>query len=149
MNSVILTGRLTRDPELRYTGSQMAVAKFSIAVDRIVRAGEEKKADFPRITVFGKQAENCEKYLAKGRMVGIQGRLQTGSYQDKDGKTVYTTDVIADRVEFLEWGDRKESAGQTSYGAPQQSQGGASSSSDELEEAMPDSFQTIDEDVPF
>ena len=91
MNSVILIGRLTRDPEIRYTaGSQMAIAKFSIAVDRPVRAGKEREADFPRITVFGKQAENCERFLAKGRLVGIQGRLQTGSYQDRDGKTVYT-----------------------------------------------------------
>ena len=165
MNSVILTGRLTRDPELRYTsGSQMAVAKFSIAVDRPVRAGKEREADFPRITVFGKQAENCERYLAKGRMVGIQGRLQTGSYQDKDGRTVYTTDVIADRVEFLEWGERKEGASSGNYGAPAnqqtfgdnqgtQSYGASpiqeSTSSDGIEAEMPDSFQTIDEDVPF
>ena len=158
MNSVILTGRLTRDPELRYTsGSQMAVAKFSIAVDRPVRAGKEREADFPRITVFGKQAENCERYLAKGRMVGIQGRLQTGSYQDKDGKTVYTTDVIADRVESLEWGDRKEgstgaSGASQNYGAPQASQDASSSFDGDdsgFEAEMPDSFQTIDEDVPF
>ncbi len=158
MNSVILIGRLTRDPELRYTsGSQMAVAKFSIAVDRPTRQGKEREADFPRITVFGKQAENCERYLAKGRMVGIQGRLQTGSYQDKDGKTVYTTDVIADRVEFLEWGDRKETG--SSFGGSQQSYATQESASstvefdsaepDGFEAEMPDSFQTIDEDVPF
>ena len=164
MNSVILIGRLTRDPELRYTSAgQMAVAKFSIAVDRPARAGKEREADFPRITVFGKQAENCERYLAKGRMVGIQGRLQTGSYQDKDGKTVYTTDVIADRVEFLEWGDRKDQGtsgsanfganqnqgfgGEPSFGFSEPSQGSASS--DGFEAEMPDSFQTIDEDVPF
>lgn len=101
MNSVILIGRLTRDPELRYTsGTQMAVATFTVAIDRPVRAGAEKQTDFPRVTVFGKQAENCEKYLAKGRLVGVQGRLQTGSYTNKDGVTVYTTDVVADRVEF-------------------------------------------------
>ncbi len=106
MNSVALIGRLTRDPEVRYTsGSQMAVATFSIAIDRI--GGQEKKTDFPRITVFGRQAENCERYLRKGRLVGIQGRLQTGSYQNKDGNTVYTTDVVANNVEFLEWGDKK------------------------------------------
>ena len=151
MNSVILTGRLTRDPELRYTSgqNQMAVAKFSIAVDRPVRAGKEREADFPRITVFGKQAENCEKYLAKGRMVGIQGRLQTGSYQDKDGKTVYTTDVIADRVEFLEWGDRKDSGRQESFGSTQNVSPTAEPVDGGLEAEMPDSFQTIDEDVPF
>ena len=107
MNSVVLIGRLTRDPEIRYTsGTQMAVATFTVAIDRPVRAGGEKQTDFPRITVFGKQAENCERYLAKGRLVGVQGRIQTGSYQNKDGVTVYTTDVVADRVEFLEWGDR-------------------------------------------
>ena len=108
MNSVILIGRLTRDPEVRYTpDNQMAVATFTMAIDRIQRAGKEKQTDFPRITVFGKQAENCERYLAKGRLVGVQGRLQTGSYKNKDGATVYTTDVVADRVEFLEWGDRQ------------------------------------------
>lgn len=106
MNSVVLIGRLTRDPEVRYTsGSQMAVCTFSIAIDRPTRQGEEKKTDFPKVTVFGKQAENCERFLKKGRLVGVQGRLQTGSYTNKDGATVYTTDVVADRVEFLEWGD--------------------------------------------
>ena len=111
MNNVTLIGRLTKAPEVTYTkGNQMAIAKFSIAIDRPGKRGEEQKADFPRITVFGKQAENCEKYLAKGRLVGIEGRLQTGSYQDKDGKTVYTTDVVAERVEFLEWGDKKPEA---------------------------------------
>lgn len=107
MNSVILIGRLTRDPEIKYTASQMAVCTFSIAIDRPKRQGEEKKTDFPRIIVFGKQAENCEKFLKKGRLVGIQGRLQTGSYTDKNGNTVYTTDVAADRVEFLEKGEQR------------------------------------------
>ena len=124
MNSVILIGRLTRDPELRYTsGTQMAVATFTVAIDRPVRAGAEKQTDFPRVTVFGKQAENCEKYLAKGRLVGVQGRLQTGSYTNKDGVTVYTTDVVADRVEFLEWGDRPQG------GSSRPNQGGSSQSS--------------------
>ena len=125
MNNVTLIGRLTKDPEVTYTsGSQMAVAKFNIAVDRPTKAGEEKKTDFPRITVFGRQAENCEKYLAKGRLVGIQGRLQTGSYKGKDGSTVYTTDVIAERVEFLQWGDQKT-------------------------DAAPSEFSEIDDDIPF
>ena len=151
MNSVVLIGRLTRDPELRYTaGNQMAIAKFSIAVDRPQRAGKEKETDFPRITVFGKQAENCEKFLTKGRLVAVQGRLQTGSYQDKDGKTVYTTDVVADRVEFLEWGDRASNGGSSSQGfsggsAPRNDYSQAGGFDDE----MPDSFQAIDEDVPF
>ena len=80
MNSVVLIGRLTRDPETRYTsGSQMAVCTFTIAIDRPTN-GDDKKTDYPRITVFGKQAENCQMYLKKGRLVGVQGSLQTGSY---------------------------------------------------------------------
>lgn len=103
MNSVHLIGRLTRDPELRYTaGTQTAVATFALAIDRYAKQGEEKKADFPNIIVFGKTAENCEKYLKKGMLAGVEGRLQTGSYKNKNGDTVYTTDVIADKVEFLE-----------------------------------------------
>ena len=104
MNSVVLIGRLTRDPEVRYISeSQMAIATFTVAIDRPTRSGQEKKTDFPRVTVFGRQAENCEKFLAKGRLVGVQGRIQTGSYTNRDGATVYTTDVVADRVDFLEW----------------------------------------------
>ena len=130
MNNVTLIGRLTRDPELRYiSSSQMAVATFTIAIDRPVRAGGEKQTDFPRVTVFGKQAENCEKYLAKGRLVGVQGRLQTGSYTNKDGATVYTTDVVVDRVEFLDWGDKKQKIGS--------------------EEPYPQGYAAIDEDIPF
>ena len=124
MNSVQLIGRLTRDPEVRYTGDQMAIASFSIAIDRPPRRDGTKETDFPRITVFGKQAENCEKYLAKGRLVGIEGRIQTGSYTNRNGDKVYTTDVVANRVEFLEWGDRQ---GQSSYSQNrQQSFGGQS-----------------------
>lgn len=146
MNSVVLIGRLTRDPELRYTaGSQMAVASFTVAIDRPVRAGGEKQTDFPRVTVFGKQAENCEKFLAKGRLVGVQGRIQTGSYTNKDGVTVYTTDVVADRVEFLEWGDRGErSQGGGSYGGG--SQGGPQGS---RTDNAPSGFSAIEEDIPF
>ena len=150
MNSVVLIGRLTRDPEVRYISeSQMAVATFTVAIDRPTRSGQEKKTDFPRITVFGRQAENCERFLAKGRLVGIQGRIQTGSYTNKEGQTVYTTDVVADRVEFLEWGDRPQNSGfaprqNTSTGGAQQPFGGSG-----MPEEMPDSFQAIDEDVPF
>lgn len=101
MNSVNLVGRLTRDPEVRYTAGEnaTAVAKFAIAVDRPTQG--EKKADFPNIVVFGRQAENCEKYLSKGRQVAIHGRIQTGKYEDKDGRMVYTTEVVANSVEFL------------------------------------------------
>ena len=128
MNSVALIGRLTRDPEIRYTGDQMAIATFSIAIDRPPRRDGTRETDFPRITVFGRQAENCEKYLKKGRMVGVTGRIQTGSYTNKNGDKVYTTDIVADRVEFLEWGDREGGQNQGGYGSQggygQQGQGG-------------------------
>ena len=102
MNSVILIGRLARDPELSYTpNTQTAVGRFTIAVDRPRRDGEDQGADFIRITVWGRQAETCDRYLAKGRQVAVHGRIQTGSYKDRNGETVYTTDVVADRVEFL------------------------------------------------
>ena len=106
MNNVSLIGRLTRDPEVRYiSDSQMAVARFSVAINRPVRSGGEKQTDFPNVVVFGKQAENCERFLGKGRLVGIQGRIQTGRYKNKNGDTVYTTEVVANNVEFLDWGD--------------------------------------------
>lgn len=136
MNNVVLIGRLTKDPEVRYTANtQMAVATFTLAVDRPVKFGEEKKADFPRVIVFGKQAESCERYLSKGRLVGVQGRLQTGSYKNKDGQTIYTTDVIANRVEFLEWGERELK--------------GQAISEQDPREDIPDGFAALDEDVPF
>lgn len=140
MNSVVLIGRLTRDPEIRYTaGSQIAVATFNVAIDRPVKAGAEKQTDFPRVTVFGRQAENCEKYLAKGRMVGIHGRIQTGSYADKDGVMHYTTDVVADRVEFLEWGDRRPSESERAAAAPLAAD----------QSYAPEGFAALDCDIPF
>ena len=101
MNIVALIGNLTRDPEVRYTNDHMAIASFSIAINRPPKKdGTEGGADFPRVTVFGKQAENCERFLRRGSKVGIVGKIQTGSYE-KDGQRVYTTDIVADRVEFL------------------------------------------------
>ncbi len=104
MNSVILVGRLTRDPEVRYTSdTQRAIVNFSIAIDRGKdRSGNDLGADFPNIVCFGKQAEVVEKYMTKGMQVGIQGRLQTRSYDNKERKKVYVTEVVADRVEFLD-----------------------------------------------
>lgn len=100
MNSVQLIGRLTKDPDI-HKGTSV-VAKFSVAIGRGKDAqGNDRGTDYPSITCFGKTAELVEKYLGKGRLVGIVGRIQTGSYE-KDGHKVYTTDVIADRVEFLD-----------------------------------------------
>ena len=117
INTAIITGRLTRDPELRYIqGSGQAVTNFTLAVDKQLpkdkreemEAKNEPTADFIRITVWGKSAENCANYLAKGRLVGVQGRIQTGSYDAQDGSKRHTFEVVANHVEFLEWGDKPE-----------------------------------------
>ncbi len=132
MNSVSLIGRLTKDPDVRYSAStQLAVARFSIAIDR---PGKDKGTDYPNIVCFGKTAELVEKYLTKGRLVGIAGRLQTGSYE-RDGRKVYTTEVVADRVEFL---GKTEGASEDSHSE------GASAASD----PVPDGFENLD-DIPF
>lgn len=138
MNTAVIIGRLTRDPEVRYTsGTQMAIATFNLAVDRPQRQGQEKQTDFPRITVFGRQAETCEKYLKKGRLVCVDGRLQTGSYKNKNGDTVYTTEVVANRVEFLSTG--RQSTGDHLKDAVY----------DSVDRHAPEDFEEINEEVPF
>ena len=124
MNSVNIIGRVCNDVELRYTPSQMAVVKMNVAVDD--GYGEKKKTYFIPVTVFGKQAENCEKFVSKGKKIGITGKIVTGSYE-KDGRKVYTTDVVADRVEFLERAEKSEPK----------------------ENEYPQGFAALDEDVPF
>lgn len=102
MNKVFLIGRLTRDPELRYTGSNTAVASFSLAVNRnFTNQAGEREADFINVVVWRKQAENVKNYLSQGSQVAIDGRLQTRSYDDNNGQKRYVTEVIADNVEFL------------------------------------------------
>ena len=105
MNKVILMGRLTRDPEIRYSQGESAtcVARFTLAVDRrFKKQGDEQTADFINCVAFGKTGEFAEKYLFKGTKVVGCGRIQTGSYTNKDGQRVYTTDVVLDEVEFAE-----------------------------------------------
>lgn len=102
MNRVELIGRLTRDPELRYTGSNIATTRFTLAVNRPFQSQNgEQGTDFINVVVWRKQAENVKKYCTKGSLVAVEGRIQTGSYE-KDGQRVYTTDVVADSVQFLE-----------------------------------------------
>ena len=165
MNSVVLIGRLARDPELSYTpNTQTAVCKFTLAVDRPRRQGEDQGADFLRITVFGRQAETCDRYLSKGRQAAVHGRIETGSYKNREGVTVYTTDIIADRVEFLGGGNggqgegrrdsfasrdtftgREPGFGEAQSGgfsnAPQETVGGF--------DDLPDTFQAAEDDIPF
>lgn len=102
MNVVVLTGRLTTKPELRYTASNIPFTRFSLAVDRPYTSQGQKETDFINIIAWRKQAENVCNFLNKGSLVGINGRIQTGSYDDRDGNKRYTTDVIADAVQFLE-----------------------------------------------
>ena len=104
MNKVILMGRLTKEPELRYTTSNnTAVCNFTLAVNRrFQKQGEERKADFIPVVVWGKQAEFCEKYFAKGRQVAVAGRIETSSWNDNEGKKRYKTEVVADEVYFAD-----------------------------------------------
>lgn len=140
MNKVILMGRLTRDPEVRYTQGEnpMAIARYSLAVNRMTKQQEgQPSADFPNILAFGKIAEFAEKYLHKGTKIALVGRLQTGSYTNKDGVKVYTTEVVVESQEFAE---SKNTQGE-SGNAPHESQ------------AADDGFMNIpdglDEELPF
>lgn len=142
MNSVQLLGYLTKDPECRYTQSQKAMCTFTLAVNRGKdRDGNDKGADFIRIVVWDRQAETCEKYLSKGRQVAIEGRIQTGSYTKDDGTKVYTTDVVASRVHFINDGTKA---------APKSSEGPTEASQRQpMVEVARDSFAAIQEEVPF
>ena len=104
MNKVILMGRLTRDPDVRYSQGEnpTAIARYSLAVDRRFNRGEDNNTDFINIVAFGRAGEFAEKYLHKGTKVLVTGRIQTGSYTNKDGQKVYTTDVVAEDQEFAE-----------------------------------------------
>ena len=105
MNKVILMGRLTRDPEVRYSQGEQAtaIARYTLAVDRrFRREGDQQTADFIGCVAFGRQGEFAEKYLRKGTKIAITGRIQTGSYTNKDGQKVYTTDVVVEEQEFAE-----------------------------------------------
>ena len=101
MNQVILIGRLIKKPELRYTQSNIAVGVTTIAVNRPRQKDKEQEADFINIKVWGKQAENMQKYLDKGSLISIEGRIQTGSYTNQNGEKRYITEVVAENVEFL------------------------------------------------
>ena len=108
MNKVILIGRLTKEPEVRYSG-ETAISRYSLAVDRKFKREGEPTADFINCVAFGKNGEFAEKYLHKGMKIAVTGRMQTGSYTDKDGKKVYTTDVVVEEHEFCESKGTQES----------------------------------------
>lgn len=139
MNKVILTGRFTRDPEIKYTNDGTSIARFSIAVNRkFVKEGSDQKADFLNCVAFGKSAEFIEKYFRKGMKADLSGRIQTGSYTNKDSVKVYTTDIVVEEIEFGE--SKGSSQAQTASPTPNP-------------EADPDGFMSIpdgiDEEMPF
>lgn len=108
MNRVTLIGRLTADAELRYTKDNTAVASFTVAIDRGKdRNGNDLGADFPRVQCFGKTAENVDRYSGKGLRIAVEGSIRTGSYTNKNGEKVYTTDVNAQRIQFIDWKENK------------------------------------------
>lgn len=141
MNKVILMGRLTRDPDVRYSqgAEPMAIARYTLAVDRRGRRDAEQTADFISCVAFGKNGEFAEKYLKQGTKIAVTGRIQTGSYTNKDGNKVYTTDVVVEEHEFAE--SKGSSTGTTTPDRPQPS------------EASADGFMSIPEgiedDLPF
>lgn len=112
LNRVILIGRLTKDPELRYTPSGVAVTQFTLAVDRpFTSQGGEREADFIPVVTWRQLAETCANYLRKGRLTAVEGRIQVRNYENNEGKRVYVTEVIADNVRFLESSNRESGGG--------------------------------------
>lgn len=147
MNKVVLMGRLTRDPEIRYSQGEnaTAVAHYTLAVDRrFKRQGEEQTADFIRCVTFGKNAEFAEKYLKQGTKICVSGRIQTGSYTNKEGQKVYTTDVVVEEHDFAE---SKTSSGNSNSENAQNTQEPSAGTVDS------DGFMSIpegiDEELPF
>lgn len=165
INAVVLVGRLTRDPELKYTQSGLAYLRFILAVNRRAKNGEQE-ADFITCVAWRKQAENMANYLSKGSLVGVEGRIQTGNYE-KDGQRIYTTDVIVNNVQFLE--SRRDSTNvaptQSNYQpTPHAFASPSTTTSDSPNYAPPTyqaphafppstesatSFEVVDDDLPF
>ena len=153
MNKVILMGRLTREPDIRYSqgDNAQAIARYTLAVDRRLRRQDgDQQADFIGCVAFGRQAEFAEKYLHQGTKIAITGRLQTGSYTNRDGVKVYTTDVICEDVEFAE---SKAAGSARQNGGNSQAQSGAYTPTPAEGDAGYDGFMNIpdgiDEELPF
>ncbi|MBQ9257221.1 MAG: single-stranded DNA-binding protein [Acidaminococcaceae bacterium] len=159
MNKVVLIGRLTRDPEVRYTPSQKVVCSFTLAVDRPFQNQQgQREADFIPIVLWGKTAEVAGNSLSKGHRLGVSGRMQTRNYDDKDGKKVWVTEVIGDNIEFLEKressANRNQGYGQQSYGQGYQGQASAPPPQQPAPPPAPqyqqqDAFSKLGTQVPF
>jgi single-strand DNA-binding protein len=156
MNKVVLIGRLTKDPELKFTpGTGTAVATLTLAVDRRVpNKSGQREADFVPIVVWGKQAESTANYMSKGKLMGVSGRIQTRSYDAKDGSKRYVTEIVAEEVQFLEWGNGNagENAGRSNP-APNRaaSQGNSGYSGMDFQGSIyEDEMTPVDDgDIPF
>lgn len=149
MNKVILMGRLARDPDIRYSQGEnaMAIARYTLAVNRRTGRNGEESADFISCVAFGKSAEFAEKYLHKGTKIAVCGRIQTGSYTNRDGQKVYTTDVVVEEQEFAE--SKSSSSGSRDVGAS-----AAKKTANSSQESVDDGFINIpdgieDEGLPF
>lgn len=148
MNKAMLIGRLTRDPEIRYSQGEnsTAVARFTLAVDRRFKRAGDQDADFIGCVCFGKQAEFVEKYFRQGMKMVAVGRIQTGSYTNRDGQKVYTTDVVVEEIEFAESKSNNSASGY-------QNSGNQNDFKPEPSSAMGDGFMNIpdgiDEELPF
>lgn len=150
MNKTILMGRLTRDPEVRYSAGEnaMAIARFTLAVNRRFRRDGEQNADFISCVAFGKTAEFIEKYITQGRQICISGRIQTGSYTNRDGQKVYTTEIVVEEVDFADSRRSDDAAPAPSAAAP----AGALANSmpaPEPDAADPMGGFDVDGDIPF
>lgn len=164
LNRVILIGRLTKDPELRYTPSGVAVSQFTLAVDRAFSGNkEEREADFIPIVTWRQLAETCANYLRKGRLAAVEGRIQVRNYENNEGRRVYVTEVIADNVRFLESANRdsgghgrdeglggSSNAGGSGYGSGSRSSGSSNSANNSdpfADDGRP--IDISDDDLPF
>lgn len=139
MNKCLFIGRLTKDPEVTYTqgAEPLAIAHYTLAVDRRFKKDGQPTADFPRFVSFGKSAEFAEKYFRKGMKVAIEARVQTGSYEDKDGKTVYTTDFVVESQEFCESKGSNGNGGGQATPEPSTDSDGFMAIPDGIEEELP------------
>ena len=145
INRVVLVGRLTKDPELRYTPSGVPTCRFTLAVNRTFSNQQgDREADFINCVVWRKQAENTANFLKKGSLAGVEGRIQTGSYEGQDGKRVYTTDVVCDSIQFLE--PKSNGGGQQSQ--QQCSQSGQQYNPPQNNQSNQQNYNRVDDD-PF
>ena len=149
MNKVVLMGRLTRDPEVSYSQGEnpLAIARFTLAVDRRFRRDGEQTADFINCVVFGRSAEFAEKYFRQGMRVSVSGRIQTGSYTNRDGVKVYTTEVVVEEQEFAE--SKASSEANAGYRAPASNAAPGPAPSADAGDGFMNIPDGIDEELPF